>query len=352
MTYASFSLMLFLLIAGLSCELKHHSKLPTTHISTKLEDSLSYQAPKDITRNIVQDKEGNIWIAAFDGVFRYDGKSFANITSKVSDAPFFSVLQDSKGKMWFGSIGSGVYAYDGKTFQHFTSKKGLVGNEIVCIYEDKNGHIWFGADGGISRYDGTSFQNYTLAKDSIVEGSPEDQLRPAPPSPNEVNAIIQDKTGAFWLATRGNTYIYDGKTYTILSHQGKPFTNVRSVIEDQKGHIWFGGSAGLWRYDGQVFTNYNKDFVGYIHEDREGNIWTSSKSTQHARWVLSRYEKNASSSSTTQPTVIEVIPESEAGTGMIFGILNAADGSIWFGTLDGVYRYDGHSVEAGASLHR
>nr|WP_223833946.1 two-component regulator propeller domain-containing protein [Spirosoma profusum] len=30
-------------------------------------------------------------------------------------------------------------------------------NEIVCIYEDKVGNIWFGANGGASRYDGKSF---------------------------------------------------------------------------------------------------------------------------------------------------------------------------------------------------
>jgi ligand-binding sensor domain-containing protein len=29
---------------------------------------------------------------------------------------------------------------------------------------------------------------------------------------------------------------------------------------------------------------------------------------------------------------------------MVFGILEANDGNIWFGSLDGVYRYDGHIV--------
>ena len=29
---------------------------------------------------------------------------------------------------------------------------------------------------------------------------------------------------------------------------------------------------------------------------------------------------------------------------MFFGILEANDGSIWFGALDGVYRYDGKKV--------
>src|SRR4051812_14040366 len=68
-------------------------------------------APHLITRNIIQDRKGYIWIAAFDGVFRYDGKSFTNITSKVSSATFFSVLEDKKGNLWFGSVGSGVFLY-------------------------------------------------------------------------------------------------------------------------------------------------------------------------------------------------------------------------------------------------
>jgi len=30
---------------------------------------------------------------------------------------------------------------------------------------------------------------------------------------------------------------------------------------------------------------------------------------------------------------------------MIFGILEAFDESIWFGAIDGVYRYDGKTVK-------
>jgi ligand-binding sensor domain-containing protein len=29
---------------------------------------------------------------------------------------------------------------------------------------------------------------------------------------------------------------------------------------------------------------------------------------------------------------------------MIFGILEADDGNIWFGTSNGVYRYDGNTI--------
>lgn len=74
-----------------------------------------------------------MWITSWDGIFRYDGKSFTNMTSNISSARFFSVLEDRKGNLWFGTIGSGVYRYDGKTFQNFTTRDGLPNNEIVVL---------------------------------------------------------------------------------------------------------------------------------------------------------------------------------------------------------------------------
>jgi len=72
--------------------------------------------------------------------------------------------------------------------------------------------------------------------------------------------------------------MYDGKTFTVFTHDGKPYTNVRSITEDKKGNIWLGGQDGLWRYDGKAFINFTQKFVGYIYEDKKGNIWTSSES--------------------------------------------------------------------------
>jgi len=156
---------------------------------------------------------------------------------------------------------------------------------------------------------------------------------------NDVNAIIEDKTGKFWFGTRGKAFIYDGKTFTILIHNDKSFRNVRTIIEDKKGNIWLGGENGLWRYDGSAFTNFTQNFVGYIYEDKNGNIWTSSQRANDERWVLSRYDEK--SLTDKKPTVTEINSEYEGNKGMIFGILEADDGSIWFGAFDGVHRYDG-----------
>jgi ligand-binding sensor domain-containing protein len=298
-------------------------------ITSENKGVITPYGPKWITRNVIQDRQGNIWMAAFDGIFRYDGKSFINITSKVTSARFFSILEDRKGNFWLGSVGSGVYYYDGKSFQNYTTRDGLDRNSVNCIYEDRTGNIWVGA----SRYDGKSFQTFT-AKDGLTN--------------NNVNSIIEDKTGKFWFATTGNTFVYDGKTFSVFTHDGKPFTNVRSIIEDKKGNIWLGGADGLWRYDGSTFTNFTQKFVGHIIEDKKGNIWTCSESAESPAsvgsqtgniqaWALSRYDGD--SLSNKKPTVSEI-----KNKGMIFGILIAFDGSIWFGDFDGVHRYDGKTI--------
>lgn len=317
-----------------SCR-QNKTELQKESTKAQIKDLTTSYGPKLITRNMIQDKKGNIWIAAFDGIFRYDGKFFTNITSKESSARFFSVLQDSKGNFWFGSIGSGVYYYDGKSFRNFTTKDGLLNNDVVSIYEDKTGNIWFGVFGGVSSYNGKSFQNFIINENAMDEDRTGKTFANRPPY--EVNAITEDKAGKFWFATRGNTFIYDGKTFKIFAHEGKPFKNVRSIIEDRKGHIWLGGTDGLWRYDGQKPINFEQKFVGYITEDQKGNIWTSSESGNGKNWVLSRYD--GKSFADKKPTITEV-----SNKPMFFGILEAKDNSIWFGTFDGVYRYNGNTV--------
>jgi len=298
----------------------------------QLKDSISPEAkivstsfgPNSITRTIKQDRKGNIWFATWEGIIRYHDKSFTNITSDVSLSRFFSVLEDHKGNFWFGSIGSGVYYYDGISFRNFTTKEGLASNSVTYIYEDKAGNIWFGTDGGASRYDGTSFRNFTT-KDGLAH--------------NDVNAIIEDRTGTFWFGTRGDASFYDGKTFTTVTHNnGMTFKNVRSIIEDKKGNIWFGGNDGLWSFDGAFFRSFTSKFVGYIYEDKKGNIWTSSESAITNGWALSRYDAKSFFNHTAIVTEVKTAPD-----GMFFGILEAKDGSIWFGTLNGVYRYDGNS---------
>lgn len=290
------------------------------------------KVPVSMVRHVRQARNGDILIASFLGVFRYDGTSFTNLSSKISpprSSSFWDVLEDQKGNLWLGTRDSGVYHYNGKSFQHFTTKDGLASNMALHFYEDRAGNIWFGA----SRYDpsaslkagGKSFQNFTT-KDGF-------------PS-NSIRLLLEDKTGKLWFCAQGeNMFVYDGKTFTVLKDKdGKAFNNVWSIIEDKKGNIWF-GADGLWRYDGRTFTKVSQRGAYAIIQDKKGNIWTTGGVNPNGNvWALSRYD--AKSLYSKEPIVTEI----KSQPGMLLGILEDAKGNIWFGSGGGVYRYDGKTI--------
>lgn len=276
------------------------------------------QGPTKSVRTIRQDKKGNIWLATNEGIIRYDGRQFANITGKLSTARFFSLIQDKKGNFWFGTDGAGVYCYNGKSFQHFTTKEGLVDDFVFEIYEDKAGNIWFGTKAGLSRYDGKSFHTLKLLN-------------------NDIYSIIEDRTGKYWFGTRGGTYIYDGKISTVFKDKdGNDFKGSWSIIEDKKGNIWLSGYSGLWRYDGKTYVNFTTNSGLFVYEDKKGNIWNGG-SNGDGKFVLSRYA--AKTLSDKKPLVTQIAQSTN-----LFRIFEANDGSIWFGATEGVYRYDGSTV--------
>ncbi|HQX42429.1 MAG TPA: two-component regulator propeller domain-containing protein [Niabella sp.] len=324
--------------ADTSSEGQKQISVPKDAIKSETKETVTSYGPNTMVRNVKQDRNGNILIASYKGVFRYDGKSFTNITSTISSPSFWDVLEDRKGNLWFATRDSGVYYYNDKSlpvgqagFQHFTTREGLASNTVFYIYEDRAGNIWFGTGGGLSRYDGKSFRNFTT-KEGL--------------SNNNLTTIMEDKTGKLWFGTRGEPCFYDGKTFTVFKNEdGKAFNNVWSIIEDKKGNIWLGDNDGLWRYDGSTTTKVTERGASFIIEDKKGNIWTTGSVNPPSGtvWALSRYDQK--SLYNKKPIVTEIM--SIKGPGMLCGILEANDGSIWFGALgpkSGVYRYDGKTI--------
>lgn len=312
---------LIVIVFYVSCKKQVQQDLYKKPIKSGYTKTTISQGPSSITRNIIQDSKKNIWIASFEGIMRYDGSTFINVTRKVSDSRFFAVLEDQKRNFWFASIGAGVFYYNGKDFKNFTTKEGLVNNQVTGIFEDENTNIWFATEGGASRYNGKNFRNYTT-----VEGLPH----------NSVSAIIEDGSGRVWFATRAGISILDRNKFVDFKNQdGKPFKNVRSILADHKGNIWIGGSDGLWRYNGKLYKRFSENFVGNVYEDSKGNIWTSSEIGDSQGWQISRYDEKTLDNESVQ--AIKIM----SGGNMYFGILEDSEENIWFGTLNGVNRYNG-----------
>src|ERR1700749_1296602 len=78
-------------------------------------------------------------------------------------------------------------------FKNFKVKDGLPSAEIYCVFQDSKGFIWFGSDGGVSKFDGYAFKNYTT-EDGLAD--------------NVVFGITEDKHGRIWFRALSGKLCY------------------------------------------------------------------------------------------------------------------------------------------------
>ena len=55
-------------------------------------------------------------------------------------------------------------------YYHYSSEDGLPSSTVYEMLQDRNGYIWFATANGISRFDGSTFKNFTT-KDGLNSNS-------------------------------------------------------------------------------------------------------------------------------------------------------------------------------------
>jgi len=119
--------------------------------------------PGRIIRDMIEDKEGNIWIATENmGIsvltLELENKkvqTLENYTIQNGLPVNFvhTLFEDREGNIWLGTNGEGVSRYSGKMFRTFTAKDGLIYEGVMQICEDKKGYYWLrGFTEGLSVY--------------------------------------------------------------------------------------------------------------------------------------------------------------------------------------------------------
>lgn len=283
-----------------------------------------------------------------------------------------SIFQDSKGNLWFGTLSEGVVRYDVKTLTYFSNPDGFNSNSVFAINEDKTGNLWFGTDQGVYKYDGKTFRNYNQ-KDGL---SHIDISR---------KSILVDKSGAIWVGTHSGVYQYDpsadsrgGQCFSLFPLL--PPINVAGIIEDKNGNIWFASSdRGVFRYDGKTIVNFNEkeglgeNYAGGMAQDKIGNMWFTMKNgickfdgktfTEYTPkdglggtefggiyieqsgiiWITARGNTTRFDPSVPlpNPKAFTVFTSADGFTCCVQSMFQDKSGNMWFGTGQGLYRFDG-----------
>jgi len=301
------------------------------------------------------------------------------------------VYQDKKNIYWFGSWETGVYRYDGKTLINYTTKQGLPNNRIDEIKEDKHGNIYFNNGGEISKFDGQNFiqlnttsnsnNEWKLEQDDLwfkgYQGSgfvyrydgnylhrlkfPEtkegdDHFAKFPNvnySPYDVYTIYKDSKGTIWFGTATlGVCMYNGKTFTWLSERELEFDvetgfGIRSIIEDRDGKFWFSNSLHRFNVYGQDnTTNLIKEKgIGSLDAKKDGDLVAiiSMEKDNEDLWMAT-YNQGVWRYKVKQLTHYPVKYDGKDIT--VFSIYKDNNGDLWLGTHEnGAYKFNGKTFE-------
>ena len=312
-------------------------------------------------RSIAQTPDGYIWLGTGFGLFRFDGVRVEpwqpRLTGEQLPSNFILCLHVARnGTFWIGTRGGLVSWRDGK----LTRYPDLAGLIIGSILEDRKGTVWVGgtysvaSSGKLCAINGTNVDCYGSdgALGNGVNGLYEDshevlwavgrdgvwRWTPGPPTfyhmpfgTSSVQNLGEAGDGALLIPLPGKLARFGGGKLETQHPYPAPARNVDGVVllRDRDGGVWIGTSgAGVVRlHQGRadVFSEadgLSGDLVSSLFEDREGDIWVATFGG------LDRF-RNYAVATYAQHEALGTVP----GWGSVAA---GSDGSIWFGTKDGL----------------
>lgn len=204
----------------------------------------------EVIHSIAEDSSGNLWLGYLrEGIDKVTDQGFKNY--KFGANPEInnvrSIYTTSDGKIWAGTYG-GLILFDPEVENHriYTKEDGLAGNKVRYLAEDSNGTLWIGTlDGGVSRFSGGEFKNYTL-KEGL--------------SSNNIRSIYIDEfdTGTIWIGTENNglNRFKDGKIDFVNMDDGLPDHIIHWISQDEHGWLWMSSNRGIFKVNKSELLEY------------------------------------------------------------------------------------------------
>jgi hypothetical protein len=239
-------------------------------------------------RGIQEDRAGCIYFTTYEGISRFDGRSFKTL-EVAADSPA-SVWRKHPDDLWFvGPPDAGVvFRFDGRALHRLRFPATELGDrhfaamprakfphavyspyDVYCILRDRKGDLWFGATCvGVCRYDGKTFEWLT---DSILTAAP-------------VRAILEDRQGRYWFSYSGSDPFPGAKALPDFGKlqpgaQGTVIAGM-SIVEDRAGKLWTAAlEAGAFRHDGPERVGFPIKEGGAaiavfaVYTDNQGVVW-------------------------------------------------------------------------------
>ncbi|AXJ00712.1 ligand-binding sensor domain-containing protein [Cyclonatronum proteinivorum] len=247
--------------------------------------------PLNAVQQIVQGRDGFLYMATYDGLVRFDGYAFKVFnrinTYGLSTNRLLSLGFDEHGKLWLASPYGNLSAFDGVSFTNHdqTDLRELpflegfddIANQVGRLGSALGGAIPFLtnhelADGTPIRIDSTA----VTINNQIVLGN------------QELRGGFEDEEGTVWVYTRNNGLfqIRESRVRNFSDRNGISFENTYSVFEPNPQELWIKGFMNFAiRYDGNtgtinnfnIINGENRSFQYMFADPLDGSVYAYSE---------------------------------------------------------------------------
>ena len=194
----------------------------------------------------------------------------------------------------------------------YNEQNGLPTGEANVVIQTSDGYIWIGSYGGLIRYDGTNFVNYSIEENGITSSS--------------IRALFEDSKGRLFIGTNdAGVFVYENNEFVkIKGPEDHSFLCIRDFTEGENGIIYAASNSGLAQITDHELTPVDDDIL-------LGNIVYSVAMDSYARvWCCL---SQGICAVVDQGRVIEQISsDSFFNDTEVYCIASGKDGSIYLGT--------------------
>lgn len=362
--------------------------LKTRKVSSFFYNNKSLLEKIKIVRSIKKDSKDNLWIGSdgyglFEVQYPNSKEPIVNnymynpqLASSIAGNAIYTIFEDDDSNMWIGTAWNGISVLDKKNQTEIILSDfiGINPSPVLSIFQNKE-HIYLGLDGnGLNMFNKKNKKINRYDKNKIKA--------------KYIQKIIQTKDDNIWLGTFGNGLLKFNQKNKIVKkyipifndETSISFSDVRDIIEDESNNLWiatWGGGLNYFDTKKKEFSRFylpNNNLVSILKDNNK--IWTTSYGGGLSIFDIQQKEfknfsfKEKDSTTISSNNLFSIFKDSKgylwigtSGSGInrmnletqkverfqdfhnikhktITSIIEDNDSNIWFGSKDGIIKYD------------
>lgn len=304
--------------------------------------------PGSITQ-ISQNSTNSLLVSTQAGIYTIDEDKIMRPLAENKILEYLQIscaYRENKNNVWIGTEQDGLFLLikdstgNEKLFQYKTNpynNSSILDDNISCIFEDKNGVFWIGAEKGFSKFD-----KYKQGFASIsVNNDPAHGL-----IDYNVWSFAENKAGDIYIGTKKDLTVYktnEQKFYHIIREKNDQ-SYLLSIYVESPQKIWLGYDDGLYiltinNLQNQDYSFRKVDFQTANEESNDLRVYQIVEADENRLWIGSRLGLSIiDKKSLDYSFYANTETEGSIGEGSVKVIYRDLTGKIWIVTSDqGLY---------------